>query len=170
MGIGDIFVPRWNKEGLPHKGWRYVDVEDLGDGLAPGERINYEQCEICGNEKIRYVHILTHPEIDGNIRVGCDCASKLTDDYVNPQQRERDLKNRLNRKKNFAKQDWYVHPRSGNLVLPYKGDYITILKSKYGNLGIAYKNNYIWKFQGRNIYDVETAKQAAFELFDEYHT
>ena len=36
--------------------------------------------------------------------------------------------------------------------------------------GIAYKNKYFWKYRGRNIYDVETAKQAAFELFDEYHT
>ena len=163
-------MARWSKKGLPHKGWRYVGVEDLGEGLAPGERIEYEQCEICGNEKIRYVHILTHPEVDGELRVGCDCASKLTDDYVDPQQRERDLKNRLNRKKNFAKQDWYVHPRSGNLVLPYKGDYLTIIKSKYGNLGIAYKSNYVWKYRGKNIYDMETAKQAAFELFDEYHT
>ncbi len=163
-------MARWNQEGIPHKGWRYVGVEDVCEGAVGDDERVYEQCQMCRNDRIRYVHILTHPEFDGEIRVGCDCASKMTDDYVNPQQRERDLKNRLNRKKNFAKQDWYVHPRSGNLVLPYKGDYITIIKSKYGNFGIAYKNNYVWKYRGRNIYDVDTAKQAAFELFDAYHT
>ena len=162
-------MARWNKEGIPHKGWRYLDIEDLGEGLEPGQQIEYEQCEMCNNERIRYVHILSHPEFERELRVGCVCASKLTDDYINPQQREKDLINRLKRKKNFAKQDWYIHPRSGNLVLPYKGDYITIIKSKYGSFGIAYNNKYYWKYRGRNIYDVETAKQAAFELFDEYH-
>ena len=116
-------MARWSQEGIPHKGWRYVDVEDVCEGLAGDNERVYEQCQMCRNERIRYVHILTHPEFDGEIRVGCDCAAKMTDDYVNPQQRERDLKNRLNRKKNFVKQDWYVHPRSGNLVLPYKGDH-----------------------------------------------
>ena len=98
-------------------------------------------------------------------------AANLTTDSTASEgkPKKKDLINRLKRKKNFAKQDWYVHPRSGNLVLPYKGDYITIIKSKYGSFGIAYKNKYYWKYRGRNIYDVETAKQAAFELFDEYH-
>lgn len=99
-------MARWSQEGIPHKGWRYVDVEDIFEGLSGDDERVYEQCQMCRNERIRYVHILTHPEFDSEIRVGCDCAAKMTDNYVNPQQRERDLKNRLNRKKNFAKQDW----------------------------------------------------------------
>lgn len=39
-------------------------MEDLGEGLE-GEEIEYEQCEMCGNEKIRYVHIMKHPEVHG---------------------------------------------------------------------------------------------------------
>ena len=105
-----VLMARWSQEGIPHKGWRYVDVEDVCEGLAGDNERVYEQCQMCRNERIRYVHILTHPEFDGEIRVGCDCAAKMTDNYVNPQQRERDLKNRLYRKRNFAKQDWYVHP------------------------------------------------------------
>lgn len=168
--IGGFLMLRWNKGGFPHKGWKHVDVEDLAKDISPGERIKYAQCEMCGNEKIRFVHILTHPEFDGELRVGCSCASKLTDDYVNPQQRERDLKNRLKRSENFAKQDWSVNPYSGNVVISYKGERITIIKSKYGNYGIAYHNKYFWKYRGKNIYDIETAKQAAFELFDQYRS
>lgn len=37
--------------------------------MYPGEEIRYEQCEMCGNEKNRYVHNLPHPEI-GELRYG----------------------------------------------------------------------------------------------------
>ena len=46
---------RWNKADIPHKGWKYIGIEDLGEDVYPGEEIRYEQCEMCGNEKIRYV-------------------------------------------------------------------------------------------------------------------
>lgn len=163
-------MARWNKEGIPHKGWRYVDVEDVCEGVVGDEERVYEQCQMCRNERIRYVHILQHPEFDGMIRVGCDCASKMTDDYVNPQQREKDLRNRVNRKRNFLKQGWRLNPRTGNPVLRYKGEIVTIMRSHYGtNYGIMYRGKPVWKYQGRYIYDLDTAKQAAFELFDEPH-
>lgn len=24
-------MARWNKEGIPHKGWRYIGIEDLAE-------------------------------------------------------------------------------------------------------------------------------------------
>lgn len=44
-------------------------MEDLGKEVDFGEEIRYERCEMCGNEKIRYVHIMTHPEYQGELRV-----------------------------------------------------------------------------------------------------
>ena len=88
---------RWNKPDVPHKGWEYVGIEDLGEEAFPGEGIEYEQCEMCGHEKIRYVHILRHTEVRGEFRVGCDCDSKMTDNYADPARNEHDLKNRTNR-------------------------------------------------------------------------
>ena len=81
---------RWNKRDIPHKGWKYIGIEDIGEDLYPWEKIRYEQCEMCGKEKIRYVHILSHPEFDGELRVGCDCALKMIDSYVDPRENERD--------------------------------------------------------------------------------
>lgn len=124
---------RWNKPDIPHKGWEYVGMEDLGDNVYPGDTIPYEQCEMCGHEKIRYVHLLKHPDYNGEIRVGCDCASRMTLDYVTPEERERNLRNRTNRRKNFMKQEWYRKPETGNYILRYKGDYITIMKSRFGS-------------------------------------
>ena len=41
---------RWNKADIPHKGWKYIGIEDLGEDVYLGEEIRYEQCEMCGNE------------------------------------------------------------------------------------------------------------------------
>lgn len=164
-----MFVMRWNKADLPHKGWTEIGMEDLGEGLE-GEEIEYEQCEMCGNEKIRYVHIMKHPEVHGELHVGCICASKMTDDYVNPEARENNLRNRSNRRKNFMKQRWNVHPRSGNYVLRYKGENITIMRSKFGSgWGVIFQGETRWKYHEKKIYDLDTAKLVAFNLFDELH-
>ena len=93
----------------------------------------------------------------------------MTDDYVNPLEREKDLRNRVNRKRNFLKQDWRLN-RNGNYVLHYKGENVTIMKSNYGsNFGIIFRGERVWTYQGRKIYDFETAKQVAFALFDDLH-
>lgn len=102
---------RWDKKDIPHKGWIEIGMEDLGEEAEFGDEIQYEQCEMCGNEKIRYVHIMKHPEFLGELRVGCICACHMTDDYESPQARERELRNRVQRKKNFMKSD------SGNLKI-----------------------------------------------------
>ena len=48
------------------------------------EEIPYEQYEMCGNERIRFVHLMQHPDYPHELRVGCVCAEKMSDDYVNP--------------------------------------------------------------------------------------
>ena len=63
-------MTRWNKANVPHKGWKHIGIEDLGEDAYPGEEIRYEQCEMCGYEKIRYVHILIHPDFDGELIEG----------------------------------------------------------------------------------------------------
>lgn len=48
------------------------------------------------NERIRYVHILSHPNIEGILRVGYVCACKMTEDYDTPCEYERCAKKRTN--------------------------------------------------------------------------
>lgn len=161
---------RWNKPNVPHKGWEYIGMEDLGDSVYPNDPIPYETCEMCGKEKIRYIHLMRHPEYDDELRVGCECASKMMDDYETPIETERELKNRCNRRKNFMKQEWHIKPESGNYTLRYKGDQITIMKSKFGSgWGVVFKGEWLWEYQGKKIDDFYTAKLVAFNLFDELH-
>ena len=159
----------WSKPKIPHKGWKYIKVVDLGEGVAPGESISYEYCEMCG-EKIRYVHILTHLEYDGEIHVGCDCAAKLTEDYINPEEHERRLINKSNRRTTFLKRKWTYKSETGNYTLRYKRECITIMRSRYDSgWGVIFRGEQQWKYKGMKIRDFDTAVLAAFELFDELY-
>lgn len=62
---------RWNIPGLPHSGWRWIAVTDGGDAT--------HTCEMCGKERIRYVHHIDHPDVAGQLDVGCVCAAGLCD-------------------------------------------------------------------------------------------
>lgn len=151
-------MERWDKKGLPHKGWAYLGSEDFED--------DYQICEMCGKTNIRYIHYLKHEETEEPIKVGCECASKLCDEYVDFQQHERDLRNKFNRKKNYLKQCWITKVSSkGNryLFLRYKGKSLYIMEGKYGKFGIAYPGSKSYDFS-HNLHNVEMAKQKIYEL------
>ena len=139
----------WNKEGIPHKGWHCIDVEDLADLVDGTEEIPYEQCEICGNERIRFVHLMQHPDYPHKLRVGCVCAEKMSDDYVNPRKAEDTLRKRASRRKNFNNKEWRFNPEKQTYSKKYKGEYITIKKSRYGNFGIYFANKSFWNYNGK---------------------
>lgn len=61
---------RWDQPGVPHKGWHCVDVVDLRADGEPADETDYATCQMSGNEKIRYVHIMEHPDLDENFEVG----------------------------------------------------------------------------------------------------
>src|SRR5215467_13772039 len=86
---------KWREEGVPHKGWSCVDMEDLED--------DREVCAMCEVAEIRYVHIMTHQEHDGGLRVGCVCAEHMEQDYTGPRLRER----RLLRRGKWLRRRWY---------------------------------------------------------------
>ena len=55
---------RWDQPGVPHKGWHCVDVVDLRANGERADDTDYATCQMCGNEKIRYVHIMEHPDVE----------------------------------------------------------------------------------------------------------
>ena len=155
---------RWNIPGIPHKGWSIIGCEDILDGIEDPDNREYETCEMCGQERIRYVHIMCHPNYPNVLRVGCSCAEKMTDDYETPRDQERKIQNRAHRRVNFLKQNWETNNK-GNLVLRYKGERITAIK-RNGGYGFVYNNRWVWDYKGRKICDLETLKMAAFDAFD----
>jgi hypothetical protein len=66
------------------------------------------------------------------------------------------------------KKEWRQN-QNGNYILRFKGRNITIIPSKFNNrqYGVAYNNQFIWDYKGEKIKNIETAKRAAFEIYDE---
>jgi hypothetical protein len=64
-----------------HKGWNAVSVIDSRQDDESDDSPTYETCEMCGNGKIRFVHVMSHESYPDELRVGCRCAEKMSDDY-----------------------------------------------------------------------------------------
>lgn len=148
----------WKQQGIPHKGWTLVNVIDVREDGQPEWETEYESCMMCGNEKIRYVHVVEHAEISEEFRVGCNCAEKMTNDYINPERRERELRNRANRRINWTKKDW-KRSKNGNHFLNIEEHHLLIYRDKKTN---KYKVKIGGTF-GRKIFEsLEKAKIAVF--------
>jgi hypothetical protein len=145
---------RWDQPGVPHKGWRCVDVTDLEEAMGV--------CEMCGKEEIRYVHHMEHDEFSGTLGVGCVCAEKLSGDYVAPRLREKVLRSKAGRKARWLTRSWRV-ARTGNPYLNVDGYNIVVFQYTKG--GSAGKWGYkVGSTFGPDAYDSpEAAKLAAFE-------
>jgi hypothetical protein len=89
----------WETPGFPHRGWECLDVVDLNPDELPAEEVEYGTCEACGQHPIRFVHVLRHDDWQDDVRVGCICSARLTEDYVTPYHRERELKNEAGRRR-----------------------------------------------------------------------
>jgi len=144
---------------MPHKGWRLIDVIDIREDGQSECETGYESCMMCGHEKIRFVHILTHDEVGEEFRVGCNCSIRMTDDYVNPELRERELRNRANRRLAWRRKVWRINEK-GNLILRFDGHKLLIFKYKTTN---KYKVVIDETFGNKLFDDILSAKNAAFK-------
>lgn len=119
----------WNISGVPHKGWNLIDVIDVREDGQSEDETNYETCMMCGNEKIRFVHILEHSEVAEEFRVGCICAEKMTSDYSAPRRLETNLRNRGSRRSNWINKVWKFS-KNGNQYLNKDDHYLLIYRDK----------------------------------------
>jgi hypothetical protein len=70
-----------SQPGVPQTGWRPEGIEDLG---GPDEI-----CEWCPyNKRIRFVHVMSHPDWRDLVRVGKDCGELMGDPYAGKRERE----------------------------------------------------------------------------------
>lgn len=111
---------RWDQPGVPHKGWHCVDVVDLRADGESADETDYATCQMCGNEKIHYVHTMEHPDLDENFDVGCVCAEKMSGDYEGPKRREAKLRNRAARRTRWLQRKSRVSAK-GNSFLNVDG-------------------------------------------------
>lgn len=115
----------WSTPEVPHKGWSCIDIEDLGEPS--------ESCEMCGEQTIRYVHVMTHPRYHGVDRAGCVCAGHMEENPAAAEERERNARNEAARRARWLTRDWRISAR-GNQFLNVRGDNVAIYQKK-GTVG-----------------------------------
>lgn len=150
----------WDQPGVPHKGWVWKDSYDAFDDG------DYVTCEMCGQERVRYVHIMEHESYFEELKVGCVCAEKMSDDYINPRGREKDLQKRAGRRKNWIKRSWKESTK-GNPKIKAKGYDVVIFPDKVGRYGIGAFKDGQKHFASKKFLTVDAAKQAAFNFVEE---
>lgn len=151
---------KWDKRGIPHKGWRCTFIVDLGGDRKPGEKIEYETCSMCGQEKIRYVHYMEHSDYPDTLRVGCICAAKMEGNYLAAKDRERVARNRASRRARWLSRKWRLSSK-GNEYLNLNEGNIGVYRTKYGKWGFWINRKFYKEYYTRK----DDAKMA---LFDEY--
>jgi len=151
---------RWDTAGVPHKGWTCVDVIDLRADGEPADETDYATCQMCGNEKIRYVHIMEHPDLEEQFEVGCVCAEKMSDNYEGPRRREAKLRNRAARRTRWLQRAWRRSAK-GNSFLNLEGHNLVVYPTKTGRWGYKIGDRF-----GPKTYP--TAEEAKLALFDDF--
>ncbi len=150
---------QWDKKDIPHKGWFLVNVIDIRENGESISETDYQKCMMCNNEKIRYVHIVEHPNYPETLNVGCICAEKMTNDYVNPKKQEKLLRNKAQRLNNWLKKNWKISAK-GNIYLKFKDNFITIITDTNSKKYKCCVNN-VW---GNKLFNtIDEAKIAAFK-------
>lgn len=146
---------KWREPDVPQRGWICVGVEDLGSPDA--------YCEMCDVQEIRYVHYMVHHEYPGQLGVGCVCASNMSDDYVNPERRERQLRNQASRRRRWLTRKWRVS-RKGNDFLNTDGCNIAIYQTRRGWTFRLVRDSNGASFTYKKVYGTQDeAKLAAFD-------
>lgn len=148
----------WNVAGVPHKGWEYETIIDLRE-----EGEDFETCMMCGKEEIRYVHLLSHDKVADVYRVGCVCAEKMTNDYVYPRERQKQLENRARRKENWRHKDW-KQSQKGNSYYKFEGHLLVVFRDKKTN---KFKFTIDGKFGLKSYQYLSEAKGAIFNTIEE---
>ena len=154
----------WKQSDIPHKGWSLIDVIDIRDSGQHANETEYEKCMMCGQEKIRYVHIVEHSKIDEKFRVGCVCAEKMTNDYLNPNLKESALRNRASRRRNWINRKWKISAK-GNSYLKIENHIIVIFRDKFSE---KYKVQIDETIGNKFFDDIEEAKIASFNGIEFY--
>jgi hypothetical protein len=154
---------RWDTPNIPHKGWTCVDVFDVRAEGESVEETTYESCEMCGNERIRFVHLMRHQEHPTELRVGCVCAEKMSNDYVTPYKREQVLRSRADRRTKWLARKWRRSAK-GNLWIK-AGDFHVIVAAEIGQPGKF--RGFINNKRGKFLYESEdTARLALFDAIE----
>jgi len=147
---------KWSQEGVPHKDWECIDIEDSGEQATI--------CEMCESQSIRYIHLMKHSEYNGILGVGCICAGHMEGNILHAKKRDDFMKSRSQKRKRWINHRNWKISKKGNDYIKIDG-YIIIMvdNNSYWSASIKNGNEGIDEWLPRRFDSLNTAKLAAFD-------
>lgn len=153
----------WKRDDVPHKGWVWVDMRDLGEPT--------ETCEMCQVQLIRFVHVMYHEEWPRTLEVGCVCAGHMSEDLERARTIEREFKSLVRRKEAFLTRRWTLrYNPSYDSYLQYiniDGFHISVWGKEDGSwAGKIVDPNQVAQYSKTPYKSMEEVKAAAFDTME----
>ena len=146
---------RLKEMDAPMGGWHCTDIIDR-EGLV--------KCDLCDCSRVRFQHKMEHDDYFEPVYVGCVCAGILEGNILIAKERERKMKNRAKRKKNFIKRKW-VEAGWDTWTRSYRKKRIIITRTN-GLYHVTVDHTWATTYKGKPIVNFLSAVYAAFELAD----
>ena len=167
--MDSAYVRRCHKRllewGAPLSGWYCDYVYDVAGDDEDLDSSELFTCELCNCPQVRFVHVMRHDEYFEPVEVGCICAGIMEGDILAAKERERLMKNRAKRKRNFPYRNWHKN-WYGNYQLTYQGTKVYI-NCKGNNRYSVYVNGKTSQmYKDKPLDNFVSAAYAAFELAD----
>jgi hypothetical protein len=147
---------KWSQRGVPHKGWRCISTEDLGEPDLT--------CEMCESSAVRYAHSMEHDEYPHVLRVGVVCAGHMEQDRAGAERREQAVRSRAGKRSRWLSRRWRVSAR-GNEWLRADGYRVTVRQTDRGwSATVAAEDSDFVRHSKRSYSTSDQAKLAAFDF------
>ena len=147
----------WGEPGFPRRGWSCIAVVDLvKDGI---------KCEACRSTIIRFAHVLSHPDVDDRLKVGCICAGYLIGDMGMARAGDERARALAGKRARWATRRWRMS-RSGNWWIEHEGAVITVFKHE-DRFCASVRGGTVAEARvlGTDHASIEAAKLAAFDAW-----
>lgn len=149
----------------PLSGWQCIYIYDVKEEEDDAPLFT---CELCDCAKVRFVHVMHHDQYFEDLHVGCICAGIMEDDILAARERERVMKNRAKRRRNFPYRRWRT-TRYG-YYLSYKRKDVFIYGKGNSNYSVRVNGKTVCTYKGKMIDNFFSAAYAAFDLADPVET
>lgn len=127
---------KWGDPTTPKDGWMCEEIRDL----APDDGTPFEEyhavCEMCERKRIRYQHLMTHPEWPGHVHAGVVCAGKMENNEAAAKRREKEARNRSGRRRRWPSLRAWEKSGQGNHHISRDGIHILVFRRRNGQWGI----------------------------------
>lgn len=154
---------RLKEWGAPLDGWYCLEIKDIREDDPEAD---LAVCELCGCDRVRFVHVMMNDLYFEPVEVGCICAGIMEGDILAAKERERLMRNRAARKRTFMKKEWGRTEHGWYLKYHHEEIRIGRRKSNPEQLGVKYQGRVLWTYKGKPITNFLSAVHASFNLVD----